>query len=73
MDELENGHSDDDGKPSGAEDDKQMAPNGGPEDSQDLYKNDLYTEISIVPQYPHHPCAALTISSYLYNYTSAYL
>ena len=45
LDELEDGLSDDDGKPSGAENDNQMAPNGGPEDSQDLYQNDPYADV----------------------------
>ena len=47
LDELEDGLSDDDGKPSGAENDNQMAPNGGSEDSddEDLYQNDPYADV----------------------------
>ena len=46
-DELEDGLSDDDGEHFGAEDDTQMAPNGGPEDSDDeeLYYNDPYADL----------------------------
>ena len=68
-----------DGEHFGADDDTQMAPNGGPEDSddEDLYYNDLYADLGvqcivIVLYHPHHPCTTLTISSCLYYYIFAY-
>ena len=47
FEEPGDGLSDDDGERSGAEDDNQMAPSGGPEDSddEDLYYNDPYADL----------------------------
>ena len=47
FEEPDDGLSDDDGEHSGAEDDNQMAPSGGPEDSddEDLYYNDPYADL----------------------------
>ena len=47
FDELEDGLSDYDSEHFGAEDDTQMAPNGGHEDSddEDLYYNDPYADL----------------------------